>query len=442
MFSLGHVRTGACSAWCVRLGLVCIAVLVLAGCSGSGSIWGSKSRGYGPRVVQPGKPAPKGGGRYKLGSSYTINGQTHVPREEPNYDRTGIASWYGEDFHGRRTANGEIYDMEALTAAHPTLPLPCYVRVTNSRNGRSLVVRVNDGGPFVNGRIIDLSWGVASLLQLDGAGTGPVRVQYVGQAPLNGDDRYERSILAAQRWAGPRVAYAASPAKALISENATASNYTNGGAASRRTRGTAPAAPAWQQQPGYVTAGYTVLLTPETAGDGSRERKFIADRLPQAMPAVNRYHRPRRAPALHASLSRPTAHPRARSKTRTRVTTARPRRIAATRTAPHRTKPATRPAAVAQHKKTATQRTAAAQLPSRPVYVEAGVFAKRATADKLAGILKEIAPTRVELTTTGTAITHRLRLGPFAEAERAQAVINRIRAAGLTKARILPAHET
>lgn len=145
-----------------------------------------------------------------------------MPEEVSRYDRTGIASWYGEMFHGRRTANGEIYDMEALTAAHPTLPLPSLVRVTNLQNGRALVVRVNDRGPYVRGRSIDLSWAVASLLQVKVAGTAPVRIQYLGPAPISGNDSYEREVLARQHWAGPSVGFAASPAKAMRQQRASA----------------------------------------------------------------------------------------------------------------------------------------------------------------------------------------------------------------------------
>ncbi len=195
------------------------AALFLAACEvrlpsfgGGGADESTKLR---PRVVAPGQPVPKGGGHYKVGSPYRIKGQLYVPSEVTHYERTGIASWYGELFHGRRTANGEIYDMEALTAAHPTLPLPSYVRVTNMRNGRSLVLRVNDRGPYARGRLIDLSWAAASLLKMRSSGTAPVRVEYLGRAPLNGNDRHERDYLARQPWAGPQVAYADSPGKAI-----------------------------------------------------------------------------------------------------------------------------------------------------------------------------------------------------------------------------------
>lgn len=115
-------------------------------------------------------------GVYKVGQPYQIKGIWYYPREDPNYDQTGIASWYGDPFHGRRTANGAIYDMNALTAAHKTLPMPTTVRVTNLENGRSLVLTVNDRGPFVNGRIIDVSRRAANLLGFERQGTAKVRV--------------------------------------------------------------------------------------------------------------------------------------------------------------------------------------------------------------------------------------------------------------------------
>jgi rare lipoprotein A len=119
------------------------------------------------------------GGVYKVGKPYDVAGVRYYPKEEPGYNKTGIASWYGDPFHGRRTANGEIYDMNELTAAHKTLPMPVYVRVTNLENGRALVVRVNDRGPFVNGRIIDMSRRGAQLLGFHKNGTAKVRVEVI-----------------------------------------------------------------------------------------------------------------------------------------------------------------------------------------------------------------------------------------------------------------------
>jgi rare lipoprotein A len=154
-----------------------------------------------PRLADYGQPVPKGGGGFKLGSPYKIAGRWYTPAEDPNYDRTGIASWYGADFHGRKTANGEIFDMNALTAAHPTLPIPSYAYVTNVDNGRTILLRINDRGPYAHNRVMDLSRRSAQVLGTEHQGLGNVRVRYAGRAPLNGDDSQERTFLASQPWA-------------------------------------------------------------------------------------------------------------------------------------------------------------------------------------------------------------------------------------------------
>ena len=123
-------------------------------------------------------------GTYKVGTPYNIGGVWYYPKEDPFYDETGIASWYGEDFHGKQTANGELYNMQALTAAHRTLPLPTIVRVTNLENGRSNRLRVNDRGPYARGRIIDVSTRAADLLGFKQNGTARVRVQYEGRGKV------------------------------------------------------------------------------------------------------------------------------------------------------------------------------------------------------------------------------------------------------------------
>ena len=124
------------------------------------------------------------GGIYKIGTPYQIMGSWYYPRENPNYDEVGIASWYGPKFHGRRTANGEIFDMNLLTAAHPTLPMPVRARVTNLENSKSIIVRINDRGPFAKDREIDLSRKAAEVLGFRDKGTTRVRVQYLGRAPM------------------------------------------------------------------------------------------------------------------------------------------------------------------------------------------------------------------------------------------------------------------
>lgn len=201
------------------LALAALIAPVLAACGGGlgatvkRGAFTSKEYGVGvsPRVTNNPNP-PKGGGRYQVGKPYTVRGKVYVPQEDPNYHATGNASWYGSDFHGRRTANGEIFSANAITGAHPTLPLPSYVRVTNQANGRSVVVRVNDRGPYVAGRIIDLSHRAASMLGYVNTGHADVEVQYVGPAPLEGDDT--RMLMASYEGpqdlgnSGTRVAYA------------------------------------------------------------------------------------------------------------------------------------------------------------------------------------------------------------------------------------------
>lgn len=133
--------------------------------------------------------------QFATGVPYRIKGRVYVPRAEPGYNRTGVASWYGRAFHGRRTANGERFDMHALTAAHPTLPLSTFVRVTNLDNGRSIAVRINDRGPFARGRIIDLSQAGARALGFEGRGTARVRVTVIAAATQTAE-REERDAAA------------------------------------------------------------------------------------------------------------------------------------------------------------------------------------------------------------------------------------------------------
>ncbi|MBS0528344.1 MAG: septal ring lytic transglycosylase RlpA family protein [Proteobacteria bacterium] len=192
----GSVRIGRAAGVMAAAGMC----LMLANCASSGKFsridpkYGVSSS---PRVVAFGEPVPKGGGTYRVGKPYTVAGRVYVPEENTHYRAEGLASWYGNDFHGRLTANGEVFDMASLTAAHPTLPLPCYARVTNLSNGRSLIVRVNDRGPYHGNRLIDVSNRAAELLEFKGRGVAQVRVEYVGRAPLEGSD--DRQLIATLR---------------------------------------------------------------------------------------------------------------------------------------------------------------------------------------------------------------------------------------------------
>src|SRR6476469_2456164 len=189
----------------VRGATAVVVCLVLANCASSDKFAGRIDPRYGvsssPRVVAFGEPVPKGGGTYRVGKPYTVAGRVYVPEEDTDYREEGLASWYGNDFHGRLTANGEVFDMASLTAAHPTLPMPCYARVTNLSNGRSLIVRVNDRGPYHGNRLIDVSNKAAELLDFKGNGVARVRVEYVARAPLAGSD--DRQLVATLRTGVP-----------------------------------------------------------------------------------------------------------------------------------------------------------------------------------------------------------------------------------------------
>lgn len=194
----------AATAW--RLGVLAAAALLLASCGiAPPRIAGSQkpkekfsTAEYGPASPKLAAVAlaPKGG-YYKVGGAYSVAGRTYIPSDNPRYSAVGLASWYGDAFHGRLTANGEVYDVASVTAAHPTMPLPSYARVTNLSNGRSMIVRVNDRGPFARDRIIDVSPTVASMLGFKDAGTARVKVDYVGPAQLDAND--EAMLLASYR---------------------------------------------------------------------------------------------------------------------------------------------------------------------------------------------------------------------------------------------------
>jgi rare lipoprotein A len=162
--------------------------LILSGCSSHSYRHSAKLdpfAGKGSPYYKGKGKIPFGGGHYQLGDPYQVAGRWFTPREQPGYDKTGLSSWYGEAFHRRQTSNGEWFDMETLTAAHATLPLPSYAKVTNLENGRTVIVRINDRGPFVDTRVLDVSKRVAELLGYKQQGTAKVRVQYIGPAPLN-----------------------------------------------------------------------------------------------------------------------------------------------------------------------------------------------------------------------------------------------------------------
>ena len=213
-----------CPGWSRHVAML-VACLVLAAC-------GTPS----PQMTVDGTEFPVGSG-YKVGQPYEVNGRWYYPAEDFTYDNTGIASWYGPNFHGKPTANGERYDMDAMTAAHKTLPLPSLVRVTNLENGRSIVVRLNDRGPFVDDRIIDMSRAGARALGFLEKGLARVRVENLTEASialknraLGASDVPMPAIAAAPR---PPVAAEALPPVAEVAVEPTPQAPTREGASAQ-----------------------------------------------------------------------------------------------------------------------------------------------------------------------------------------------------------------
>jgi rare lipoprotein A len=206
-----------------------------------------------PKVVADGERVPRGGGQYLVGRPYTVAGHRYVPAENPSYTAVGMASWYGAAFHGRRTANGEVYDMASLSAAHPTMPLPSYARVTNLENGYSVIVRVNDRGPYHAGRVMDVSSRVADVLDMKAMGTAKVKVDYVGAAPLEGSD--DSRLLASLRTDGSpaeMIGFPAAPTLVAEADSQTQtiwSFFTGGGGRGAQQPQAQPAPPPAPEPP-------------------------------------------------------------------------------------------------------------------------------------------------------------------------------------------------
>ncbi len=213
-----------------KLGCVVLAALLSANCAGNQVASRGKSKEIGafpqskygpasPRVVADGEEVPKGGGRQLIGKSYSVAGKRYTPYEKPvGYTAVGTASWYGEAFHGRRTANGEVYDRTAISAAHPTMPLPAYARVTNMLNNRSIIVRVNDRGPYHGGRVMDVSQKTAEALAFRHLGTARIKLEYLGQASLAGSD--DKLLLATLRTDGTPAAIPGTSARTMVASSA------------------------------------------------------------------------------------------------------------------------------------------------------------------------------------------------------------------------------
>jgi len=251
-----------------------------------------------PRVIEEGQPVPKGGGREMVGKPYQVAGRTYVPQVNQNYSRVGLASWYGADFHGRLTANGEIFDRESLAAAHPTMPLPSYARVTNLENRRSMIVRVNDRGPYHADRVMDVSENVAEALGFRRAGTARVKVDYVGRASVRGSD--DAKLMATLRTDGAPAASPGGGAPIMLASAAPAPPRTQALAFA------APVAPR-PEAPAAAPARRAPTVASEEVGEREERIARPVTRASASPPLALTGHQPRleATPALAVAAKPP-----------------------------------------------------------------------------------------------------------------------------------------
>jgi rare lipoprotein A len=353
---------------------------------------------------------------YKVGKPYQISGTWYYPKEDWAYNETGIASWYGEQFHGRYTADGEVFDLNSLTAAHRTLPLPSVVRVTNLDNGRSIKLRVNDRGPYARGRIIDVSRRAAQLLGFEGNGTAKVRVQIVVPDSME--------VAAAARRGGVRVAAAGSP----------------------------PPTPA-----AVVAAVVSAPLTlPVSALEAMRG---------EPTPALVPKPAPRPAEVKLAE-NRPVATPLPPPPTRRAEPAPRPRDVRVADNEPMATAPRpqragrtadTRPYFIDELPAPADVEVAVAQAPAQPlvlppmpeqvnvvavrptqIYIQAGAFSESGNARRMQSKLRSLgAPVKVTSVAVNGSAVYRVRVGPIQSVDVADDMLNRVVVDGIAEARIV-----
>lgn len=354
-----------------------------------------------PSAYAPGSSAAiHSPGTYKVGKPYQIDGIWYYPREDWSYDETGIASWYGEQFHGRYTADGEIFNLNDLSAAHRTLPMPVVVRVTNLENGRSIKLRVNDRGPYARGRIIDVSRRAAQMLGFEGQGTAKVRVQI--------DVPDSMAVAAAAGRGGSQPPVAAQAVAAIVSAPLTLPV-----AAIETLRGTpAPPPPA----PAQIRVAEAKPITPPPVIPAHSEGQTI-----HLHPIQHEQ------PPVRVADARP-ASPRGAGEARPYLIDDLPGEDPAPVMRPPPPEPPPLPSKVEFRPVHATQ-----------IYVQAGAFSDHGNALRLENRLRGLgSPVSVTQGAGGHGGTiYRVRLGPVANVDAADALLNRVMSGGVAQARIV-----
>ncbi len=359
-----------------------------------------------------------GAGNYRVGVPYQIKGVWYYPAVDYNYDRTGVASWYGEEFEGRLTANGEIFELNALTAAHTTLPMPSIVQVTNLENGRSLQLRINDRGPFVDGRLIDVSRRAAQLLGFEGQGTTRVRVTILKEESIAAAEEAMHNsapvMVAAAAGVAPTVAplprsgatYAAvpeqgrtarmsgAPPSRTIEQLVEAAQITTASNEPRHATMTQAATASAEPPPPLARQSVMAALqpTPTRVTSGTRYRFSLISRADAA--ELSSFRAFLRKPEI-AALAPPAA----------------------------KTPPL-------------PPRRAASKGPAR-IFVQAGAFSRRDNAEKVQSHLARWGSAQVTSASINGAAMYRVRIGPLESEGQARRLLEGVVRSGYPGARIV-----
>lgn len=355
--------------------------LALTACTDNSQVFSSA-------VTGAPKPAPaNSAGYYKIGNPYQVAGLWYYPKEDYNYKEIGVSSWYGPDFHNGITANGELYDMHGLTAAHRTLPLPSIVRVTNLQNGRSLVLRVNDRGPFVNNRVIDVSMRAAQLLGFKEQGTTQVQVEIMPEE----SKKLKEELLAAANGNNPAQTGDASAASLGGAE------YAQEPIAKPQNLGYSPNYPRLANRPpAAVTAAGTPLIAAPAAGQTAPEYNDWDEDIPQAQARK----------AVEAS-SKPQ----------------------------EKKAPVSKPATA----KTPAKKPSAPQAPAVVApgyYVQVGAFGSLENAEKMRARVSSFGSALILPVTVNAKTLYRVRLGPE-NAKKALEIMDKVTGSGISDARLV-----
>jgi len=386
----------------------------------------------GPDGRRIGSQPPVQGG-YKVGVPYQIRGVWYYPKEDFKYDRTGIASWYGHPFHGRTSASGERYDMEALTAAHKTLPMPSLVEVTNLENGRRIVLRVNDRGPFVSGRIIDVSRGAARKLGFKGSGIAKVRVRILEQesrrmkqlALANMTGRARALAARRQRQAAQRSQVATRPiGSPPIGRRKSTPIAASGRIPPERIRPSKPVSVA------QAPIGRPPVVKPRAAAP------ILASRTARSRSGIQVTELP---PSGAAGASKSVAAGIYRPKgTGVSIGAAGLGRVAGRREHMARAKASVVGAPRLDNRRPVDRSRHAngAELPGR-IFVQAGAFRDRINANRMRSRLSPFGSVRVVPVQVGGARYFRVRVGPVANASQGNRLLARVVDAGYPRAQIV-----